>query len=602
MRRLFVLAVVMAAIPLSVLSAGPAGRQSTISPVLQPIPLLDREVVTSPPPHWVPKRLGHYSLTDWRRVIDSTWGQGLPVSEKLAIFDMFWNTIDSNFACFNNLDVNWDSLRTAYRTEVEDTVSRGRFEAIMTHLAHALREGHTAIIDNLVNWSELLPGVPLWVIGGWWYVDHFGAALTPLPDSSLLVYRVVRDHPLGLEPGDLVLGYDRRLWTDILRELQAAQLPFRRCMWWGSSGSSMTHSLLIAAGMNWHLFDTIDIVKSLTGDTVHLPTSLLVGDSMRLFATEQMDIAGVPMPSADSIPSVTYGTVSGTRIGYIYGWRWMYNAETEFYNAISALVSDTTLKGIIIDFRYNQGGSMFMSSPGLQLLFRDSTSTICMSSRSSPHDHFAMRAGPASGYVIHGNGIGYDKPIAVLVGPGAISSGDQVAFRMTFHPRVRTFGKSTCTAFTAPVSLSMPTGWSAGYAVAEACLASDTTYFLTHREFPVDVPVWHTRDAVANGRDAVVEAAIAWIDSGGAVSEAPDVEVRTTNAATVVRGVLYLPEASSHKPQAASLMDATGRRVTDLRPGANDVSRLSPGVYFVRSAGTENGKPRTETRKVILGR
>jgi hypothetical protein len=52
--------------------------------------------------------------------------------------------------------------------------------------------------------------------------------------------------------------------------------------------------------------------------------------------------------------------------------------------------------------------------------------------------------------------------------------------------------------------------------------------------------------------------------------------------ATFVRGVLRLPEASSPKPQAASwLVDIGGRKVMDLHPGPNDVSRVPPGVYFV---------------------
>jgi hypothetical protein len=29
------------------------------------------------------------------------------------------------------------------------------------------------------------------------------------------------------------------------------------------------------------------------------------------------------------------------------------------------------------------------------------------------------------------------------------------------------------------------------------------------------------------------------------------------------------------------LLDISGRKVLDLRPGENDVSRLAPGVYFV---------------------
>jgi len=57
--------------------------------------------------------------------------------------------------------------------------------------------------------------------------------------------------------------------------------------------------------------------------------------------------------------------------------------------------------------------------------------------------------------------------------------------------------------------------------------------------------------------------------------------------ATVVRGVLWLPSASSHKPQATSLLDISGRKVLDLKTGANDVSRLAPGVYFVRAVSRE---------------
>lgn len=588
------------------LAAAAVQAGNPVLPIRPPIWSDEPAIGTSVPPNWVPKRPGHYGLTDWRQVIDATWGPGLPVDEKLAIFDLFWETIDSSFGCFNNLTVNWDSLRTVYRTEIEDTVSRGRFAAIMNHLAMALKEGHTDIGDIAVNYCQMVPGVPLWVVAAWQDVGHFGAGLTPLPDSSLLVYRVVDGHPLGLERGDVVLGYDGRPWADILRELQEAQLPIRRQWCLGSCTSAMTYSLLNGAGMNWHLFDTIDVVKYSTGDTVHLLTVPLARQNMHLFATDQIDIPGVPMPATDSTPSVTYGVVSGTAIGYIYCWRWWTSTvATEFYDAVNALVSDTTLKGMVIDFRYNEGGSIMVSNLGLQLLFRDSVATICFSQRSDPANHFSMRVvDSAFYYVIPGNGTGYDKPIAVLVGPGAVSAGDQVAFRMTFHPRVKTFGKPTNTAFSALTGLSVHSGWYANYAPFEACLASDTTYFLTHREFPVDVPVWHTRDAVANGKDAVVEAAIAWIDSAAAVAEElePPASDRSPLDATVIRGVLFLAARTSSSPSTSCLLDACGRKVLDLKPGANNVRALAPGVYFVRGPKTEDGRPGAAVRKVVVTR
>jgi len=53
------------------------------------------------------------------------------------------------------------------------------------------------------------------------------------------------------------------------------------------------------------------------------------------------------------------------------------------------------------------------------------------------------------------------------------------------------------------------------------------------------------------------------------VSERPESGWPRPHSATIARGVLLL---------------GAGRKVLDLRPGANDVSSLAPGVYFVRAA------------------
>jgi len=53
---------------------------------------------------------------------------------------------------------------------------------------------------------------------------------------------------------------------------------------------------------------------------------------------------------------------------------------------------------------------------------------------------------------------------------------------------------------------------------------------------------------------------------------------------TVVRGALLLPASGVERGASSVLLDAAGRKVTDLQPGANDVSKVAPGVYFVRQA------------------
>jgi len=72
----------------------------------------------------------------------------------------------------------------------------------------------------------------------------------------------------------------------------------------------------------------------------------------------------------------------------------------------------------------------------------------------------------------------------------------------------------------------------------------------------------------------------------------------------VLRGVLVLGAVGSrqHSAYRAELMDATGRKVLDLKPGANDVRGLAPGVYFVRRPETEDGRPGAAVRKIVVTR
>jgi C-terminal processing protease CtpA/Prc len=276
-----------------------------------------------------------------------------------------------------------------------------------------------------------------------------------------------------------------------------------------------------SAPLNWHLFNTVDVAKFRTGTIEHLSTAPLVGGPVSSMCTEQVDVPGIPKPPMDIDPNdvVSWGVVSGTRVGYIYVWAWYGNAEPAFAQAIRELTQDQQTDGLIIDFRFNLGGNMFLSNEGLNMLFKRPTATVNFDMRADPADHFAMEHNPAPPifYAIDGGPISgrdpayYERPIAVLTGPGAVSSGDQVALRMTFHPNVRTFGKSTATAFNSPIYLDVHPDWSMAVAAADAYRLDEPGNYLTHDQFVVDEPVWLTPSDVAEGRDTVVEAALRWI-------------------------------------------------------------------------------------------
>jgi hypothetical protein len=452
--------------------------------------------------------------TDWSAVIDSTWGPSdLTVTERTQLFDDFWNAVNSDFACFQDLATDWDALYAGYYPEIStDPISKGRFAAIMNHLSLALEESHTRVLDMDVAWTSADPGVPLLVPSAWGHVGHFGAALTMLPDRSILVYNADPAHPLGLVPGDKILGYDGRAWPEIYPELVEAELPLKSM--WGTCPSSMEHGWLMAAGMNWHLFDTIDVLKHETGLVERLSTAPLVPASMQVQSTEQLPVAGVPFPDISSMDTVYWGVIDGTNIGYVYVTVWGVESRLQFYNAIYDLMIVTPTNGLIVDFRYNTGGNMFQSNDGLSLLFNTVVPTIGFAERcGNPNDHDSMCSlGTEDMYNIPGEpSTYYDNPIAVLTGPGSVSAGDQNALRFKFHPEALIFGKSTRGAFNGPEEHAMPENWAGAIATADAYLISDPTNYLTRDEFVVDCPVWLTEEDVADGRDTVVEAAVDWI-------------------------------------------------------------------------------------------
>ena len=556
----------------------------------------------------------------WRSAVDDHWGGGHPADVQLAVFDAVWTRADTAFAAFASAPVDWDAQRARYRPEVAEGVSRGRFAAILNHLALSLRETHTAALDTLVNRAtDPAPGVPLLVGAIRGDNGHFGACLTPLPDGTLLVYDAVPGHPLGLAVGDVVVGYDGTPWRDLYPALLAAELPiwlrdeaangdppWSRSLW-GAAPSAFEHGWLAAAGLNWHLFDRID-VRRRDGALDSRPVSPLADAALSIRCTEQLPVPGVPFPvpdwhEGDRPPDagtyVSSGVVEGTRIGYVYVWSWYWgHVRDDFRRAVEAFVGDPTVRGLVVDFRFNHGGFPFHGDDGFALLFDERVETLEMVHRADRDDRLALvrtPGQPAGPLVVPGDpATSFDRPIAILTGPGAYSAGDFNAVRLRYHPRARTFGASTGAAFTPALSVRLPDEFSAWVAFLNARRVDAPDALLVHAEQTPDEPVWLAPDDVVRGEDTVVRRALDWIDAAATSEEAepladgPSVSVAPNPV--VGSGVVTVSldvAAAAH----VALYDALGREVVtvadrDLGPGEHRwplrTDGLASGVYLLR--------------------
>ena len=452
---------------------------------------------------------------DWQWIIDSTWGPGESLTGKLATFDLYQNFARSYNSTFLWNSMNWDSLVSSLRSKINDSTSRGAFARILNDLAAGMKDGHAHAYDDTVFFETLLdPGTPI-LVDGSGYINHFGAGLTPLADSSLLVYKVVPNHPLGLEPGDIILGYEGVPWHQIVHELLDGNIP--QSIWRAPAPSAYKRYLLESAGESWHLFDTIDVIKHSTGLTVHLPLDAMVNLTVPdyIINNEQMPIPGVPMPEGIFFDhgAVTYGIIEGTNIGYIYVYNHEYpGVSSEFDAAVLALMQTD---GLIIDIRVDWGGYYGLNT-GISRLMNFQTYTLDDEKRCSPVNLYDLCPSPTYDLIIH-NDIGtyYDKPIAVLIGSGCVSNGDITSWQLSYVPYARMFGRSPVAAFSGMVLYTQPS--KPGYSLRCPDITTVDHYFpneqIWGKEFPNFEEVWLTPDGVANGEDDVVNRALEWMNN-----------------------------------------------------------------------------------------
>ena len=82
------------------------------------------------------------------------------------------------------------------------------------------------------------------------------------------------------------------------------------------------------------------------------------------------------------------------------------------------------------------------------------------------------------------------------------------------------------------------------------------------------------------------------------VEEAPNAELLMLKGATVVRGTIRLPAFAASVR--CALFTPDGRRALVLKPGANDVTSVATGVYFVRAENPAACRWLIPVRKVVI--
>jgi hypothetical protein len=460
---------------------------------------------------------------DWDERVDETWGPAPDAATRGALFEEIWQTLRSDYACFDALGADWTARRDLFATRIAGAESFGRFAQVLMDLTWDLEDPHTYVRSERVCRADLSARPPISLSGVSTSSSLLGVCATATDSGELVVYRTSPQHNLlGLEIGDEILGYDDEPWAENLARMEAAALP--RCGRTSPVTAAREHSELSSAPMNAHLFHTVQLRRTRTGETESVELGPVLeavapeGARSTLLCTSQLRVDGVPfpareLPDLEAADGVSWGILPGTNIGYIYVYRWLDDDALAFEAAVDELWNTD---GLIIDQRFNLGGRYVLVLHGLPMLFGATTPAVDFYSRvPSSEDPTAIEFSFAT-EVLAAPETSYDEPIAVLIGPDAMSGGDLFPYVMAKHPRARLFGKPTAGGFggiAMPIDPDDRIGDLTLTLTDRQMVEPTTDVHLEGYENTPDTPVWLTKADIHAGVDTVVAAARAWIES-----------------------------------------------------------------------------------------
>lgn len=265
---------------------------------------------------------------------------------------------------------------------------------------------------------------------------------------------------------------------------------------------------------NSHLFKSLNFKKYGSEEVVSYNTDDIQLFKADIHCTGQLPVKDGPKLVED-IQEVSWGRFPDSNIGYIYISGYGVGISVEFEQAVTELM-DTD--GLIIDERFNGGGWRGEEKAVALLFNEDVLEKLRCIPRSNSFDYLTMdfdndlyggvsfKADPQTFY---------DKPIAVLVGPLAISGGDIFPYLMSFHPKAKRFGMITNGSFGAlyPWFSDEPDSIINDFYIGYTnCVFydDDKNLWQAKAEYP-EVEVWLNQEDVRNGVDSVAQTAIDWI-------------------------------------------------------------------------------------------
>lgn len=393
----------------------------------------------------------------------------------LAAFDNVWTTVRDTHWQKPPGGIDWDAMRVKYRPRVEASKNTEEARAAMQAMLRELHQTHFGIIPGVVFGSiedaddvpgSGVTGIDLRILDGEAVVTSIDPG-SNAERAGVQLGWIVR----SAKGGSLQQVIERASQDPEVHELQ------------------LTRSLL--ARLSGSLGESINVVF-VDGRGSEVPLQLTLGEPRG--------------------PLVVFGNLPPTHVWYeekrIGGTTYIrFNMFMDIPKLMPAF--EATIKackpcdGLIVDLRGNPGGiggmamgmaGFLLNTPGQKLgtmYTRDTTLNFVVNPRADV----------------------FDGPVAVLMDANSASTSEIFAGGLKDLKRARVFGTKSAAAALPSVFTKLPNGDGFQYAIAN--YVSLNGQALEGNGVAPDTEVRLTRAGLLMGRDAVADAAVEWIRTGG---------------------------------------------------------------------------------------
>ena len=403
------------------------------------------------------------------------------VPKGLETFDAVWTIVrDTHFDKSLN-GVDWDAARAEFRPKAAAATTQTEFRAVLHAMLGRLGQSHFSVIPGSADADgrsagSATPGFDVRIIGGDVLVSQVDSGSGAASAGIRTGWRLTA---IAAQPVAEMLKRLQDAPDERLRQLELWRTIQGRLR--GADGSQLALTFEDASGAT--------VTRSVTRSQQH-GQAVTVGNLPTMYVEVTNELRRTP---------------AGRNAGLIGFNVWMAAVDRPFQLAVD---EHRGASGIVVDLRGNPGGlaAMMMGIAGHFIGRPDSLGVM-----KSRDNELKFIVNPR---LVNGRGervAAFEGPVAILVDGLSASASECFTGGMQSLHRVRVFGERTMGAALPSQFDKLPNGDVFIHATADFVTADGTR--LEGRGVIPDQVVPLTREDLLAGRDAPLQAALAWIDT-----------------------------------------------------------------------------------------